>query len=92
MFIKRDKGPVFVTFSDGSKMSRADLPPRDTKRWVASRKASVVRAVNGGLISQGDACARYGLPEEEYLSWALAVKRHGEKALKTTSLQKYRQP
>ncbi len=92
MYIKREKGPVSVTLSDGTRISRSDLPPKDTKRWVASRKAAVVRAVKGGLIAQSEACKTYGLSEEEYLSWQSAVEKHGERALKTTRLQRYRQP
>jgi hypothetical protein len=35
------------------------LPPPDTKHWVAQRKAEVVAAVRGGLISLEQACSRY---------------------------------
>ena len=92
MFLKRVNGPRLVTLPDGSTMTRADLPPTDTVRWVASRKAAVVRAVDAGLISGEDACRRYGLSEEELDSWRSAVSRHGEHALRATALQKYRQP
>ena len=50
MFLKRVDGPRQVTLPDGSILSRADLPPADTRRWVASRKAVVVKAVQYGLI------------------------------------------
>lgn len=73
-------------------MTRADLPPVDTKRWVASRKAAVVKAVAAGLILQTEALKGYDLSEEEFDSWKRAVARHGPKALKATSLQRYRQP
>ena len=63
----------------------------DTKRWVASRKAAVVRAVLGGLISEEEALQTYGLTAEEFLAWRMAVDKYGEAALKTTRLQKYRQ-
>lgn len=90
MFIKKVDGPRAVTLPDGTIMTRADLPPDDTRRWVASRKAAVVRAVLNGLITQDDALTRYGLSEEEFDSWCSAVDRHGEAALKTTALQKFR--
>ena len=77
---------------DGTIMTRADLPPPDTRRWVASRKAAVVRGVLYGLISQSDALRIYGLSNEEFESWVLAIADHGEDALKTTALKKYRQP
>ena len=73
-------------------MTRADLPKPDTKRWVASRKATVVRAVSAGLILRKEALERYQLSEDEFQEWVNAVIQHGESALKTTTLQKYRQP
>ncbi|SIN91029.1 DUF1153 domain-containing protein [Vannielia litorea] len=90
MFLKRIDGPRAVTLPDGTVMTRADLPPRDTRRWVASRKAAVVRAVENGLISLEDCMETYGVSEEEYASWVHAVEQHGEQALKATSLQKFR--
>ncbi len=92
MYLKKVDGPRSVTLADGSVMSQANLPPTNTRRWVASRKAAVVRGVVYGLISQGDALERYGISEDEFLEWVRAVTEHGEAALKTTALQKYRQP
>lgn len=92
MFLKKVDGPRAVTLSDGTVMTRADLPPVSTRRWVASRKAAVVRGVIYGLIPLSDALKRYGLSEEEFTSWVAAVADHGEDALKATSLKKYRQP
>jgi len=43
MFLKKVDGPRSVTLPDGSIMTHADLPPASTWRWVASRKAAVVR-------------------------------------------------
>ncbi len=92
MFIKKIDGPRAVTLPDGTIMTRADLPPSDTRRWVASRKAAVVKAVRGGLITVDEARKRYALSEEEYDSWASAIASHGEAALKTTRLQEFRTP
>ncbi|THD84467.1 DUF1153 domain-containing protein [Aliigemmobacter aestuarii] len=91
MYLKKVHGPRQVTLPDGTILSRADLPPADTRRWVASRKAIVVRAVAHGLITRAEACERYGLSEEEFLLWHDAVARHGPDGLKVTALQKYRQ-
>jgi hypothetical protein len=91
MYLKRVAGPRQVTLPDGSILTRADLPPADTRRWVASRKMVVVRAVIYGLITQSEALDRYALSEEEFAQWRAAVERHGERALKVTLLQKYRQ-
>jgi len=48
MFLRKQDGPRAVTMPDGSVMTRADLPAMGTTRWVASRKAAVVRGVLGG--------------------------------------------
>ena len=60
MYLKKIDGPRAVTLPDGRIMTRADLPPADTRRWVASRKAAVVRGVASGLITRDEALARYG--------------------------------
>ncbi len=91
MFLKKVEGPRTVTLPDGTVMTRADLPPAGTRRWVASRKAAVVKGVLSGLIPLSEALERYDLSEEEYFSWQHAIEQHGIKALKTTRLQKYRQ-
>jgi hypothetical protein len=80
-----------VTLPDGTIMTRSDLPPAETRRWVASRKIRVVNAVAYGLIPLKEALKRYGLSEEEFEIWRHAVDVHGEKALKVTTIQKYRQ-
>jgi hypothetical protein len=92
MFLKRVNGPRMVTLPDGSILTRADLPPPDTRRWVASRKAVVVRAVTSGLISADEACRCYDLSAEELEGWCTAVERHGVEALKATAARRFRQP
>jgi hypothetical protein len=75
---------------DGSVLTLADLPPPDAQRWVASRKAIIVAAVRGGLLSMSDACARYRLTTEEFLSWQTQVDRDGLQGLRATRVQEYR--
>jgi len=91
MYLKKVDGPRSVTLSDGRVMSRSDLPSASTRRWVASRKAAVVRGVVYGLITQAEALERYQISEDEFLEWVRAVTEHGEAALKATAVQKYRQ-
>ncbi len=67
-----------------------DLPPPGVKRWVARRKAEVVAGVRGGLISLEEACARYSLSVEEFLSWQRLIEQDGLKGLRTTRLKDYR--
>ena len=92
MFLKKVEGPRCVTLSDGKVMTRAALPPANTMRWVASRKAAVVLGVAYGLISKDEALELYRLSEEEFAEWVTAVSLHGVDALKATSVQRYRQP
>jgi hypothetical protein len=91
MYIRREKGPVYVTLPDGSKLTRSDLPPANTKRWVARRKATVVAAVDNGLIDSAEACETYRLSDEELDLWRSAMHKHGAAALRVTAIQKYRQ-
>jgi hypothetical protein len=67
-----------------------DLPPPDTKRWVARRKAVVVNAVRSGAISLDEACRRYQLSIEEFVAWQRAIEAHGVAGLRVTRLQIYR--
>jgi len=69
----------------------ADLPAPGTKRWVIRRKAEVVAAVRGGLLSLEEACSRYTLTVEEFLSWQYSIDQHGLAGLRTTRIQQYRQ-
>ena len=91
MYLKKVDGTRAVTLPDGSVLTQADMPPENTRRWVASRKAAVVRGVLYGLITQDAALRRYGISQEEFTEWVRAVSEHGEDALKATSVQKYRQ-
>lgn len=92
MFLKKIEGPRAVKLAAGKNMTRADLPAIHTRRWVASRKAAVVRGIQSGLISRAEAVTMWSLSEEEIDEWMGAVDSHGEVALKATLVQKYRQP
>lgn len=73
-----------------SRLSLGDLPPPNTKRWVVRRKAAVVNGVRDGLLTLEQACERYDLSVEEFLSWQRLIDEHGERALRVTRLQDYR--
>jgi hypothetical protein len=68
----------------------APLPPPNTVRWVARRKAAVVAAVRAGKITYEEACSYYQLSEEEFLGWQHAFESHGLQGLSVTRLQGYR--
>lgn len=79
-----------VVGPDGNMLRMEDLPPEDTKRWVMRRKAEVVAAVRGRMLSVEEACARWNLSEEEFASWQRLIDRHGVRGLRATRIQQYR--
>ena len=80
----------YVIGPDGSPLTIADLPPSNTRRWVIRRKAEVVAAVRGGLLSIDEACKRYTLTVDEFLSWQRSIDKHGLPGLRATRVQDYR--
>jgi len=74
----------------GEALTLASLPPRGASRWTVRRKAEVVAAVEGGLLTFDEACARYSLSIEELTSWQRAVHRSGMPGLRVTRIQLYR--
>jgi len=75
---------------DGVATAVSALPPPTTKRWVIRRKAAVVTAVRAGVLTLEEACQRYHLSVEEFLSWQRLIDRHGMRGLRATRLQDYR--
>lgn len=74
----------------GEALSIASLPAPDTTRWVTRRKAEVVAAVEGGLLSFDEVSRRYNLTLEEFVSWQRALDRAGMPGLRATQVQRYR--
>ena len=58
--------PAQVVGPLGEPLTVADLPAPGTTRWVVRRKAEVVAAVNGGLLTVNEVCDRYDLSLEEF--------------------------
>lgn len=90
MEVDRQKKPIRVIGPFGEALSLADLPANNTTRWVIRRKAEVVAAVNGGLLTLEEACARYDLSVEEFLSWQESIHNSGLPGLRISYLSKYR--
>jgi transposase-like protein len=67
-----------------------ELPPPNTRRWVARRKAAVVAAVSSGVITVEEACRRYQMSEEELLAWQRAFENYGIVGLSAGYLRQYR--
>ena len=84
------RGRRVLTAPDGSPLTIVDLPTPGRQRWVARKKAIVVTSVRGGLLSIGEASARYALSIEEIMCWQRDVDAHGLNGLRTTRLKEYR--
>jgi hypothetical protein len=86
----RKSAPPFVAEHVGHTLSLEALPCPSTTRWVPRRKADVVAAVEGGLLSLDEACERYNLTLEEFASWQRSIERAGLAGLRVTQVQRYR--
>lgn len=87
---KQNAVVMSVSGPGGEPLTLDDLPAPGIKRWVTRRKAEVVAAVKGGLLTEEAACKRYGLSEEEFSGWVRLYTTHGPKGLRATRLQQYR--
>lgn len=74
----------------GDDLTIENLPPANTTRWVARRKAEVVAAVHTGLITLDQACQRYSLSIDEFRTWQRLISHHGLKGLRVTRVKQYR--
>ena len=64
------ESPVRAVIDPFGELLTVDTPPpADTGRWVPRRKAQLVCAIQGGLISRHEACDRYGISDAELFSW-----------------------
>lgn len=91
MIENQDIRPAVVIGPMGEALTLEMLPPPDTRRWVIRRKGEVVAAVNGGMLTIEEACARYDLTLEEFAGWQRAIDRSGLRGLRVTRLQHYRE-
>ncbi len=82
--------PAQVIGPLGEPLTVDSLPPPGTTRWVVRRKAEVVAAVTGGLLTVDEVCERYALSVEEFASWQRAVDRSGMPGLRVTRIQHYK--
>ena len=82
--------PAQVIGPLGEPLTIESLPDPSTTRWVVRRKAEVVSAVNGGLLTVDEVCDRYSLSLEEFATWQRAVDRSGMPGLRVTRIQHYK--
>jgi hypothetical protein len=58
---------AYVVGPTGNPLTIADLAPDHRNRWPIRRKAEIVAAVRGGLLTLEEACRRYSLLVDEFL-------------------------
>lgn len=85
------RAPLGQVFGpEGNALTLASLPSPQTVRWVIRRKAEVVAAVRGGVLSLEEACHRYTLSADEFIAWDRALSRFGLPGLRAMRTQQYR--
>lgn len=84
--------PSYVVGPDGSPLALPDVPPTNAGRWGIHKKAIIVSAVRGGLLSIEEACQRYSLSVEEFAGWQRTIDQFGLRGLRVTKLREYRTP
>ena len=87
MYIKKFQGPRTMQLPYGNFMGCADMPQKFTKRWVVSRKATVVNSGAVLVYFIERAFNLYVLSHDEHTIWEIAVAHYGERALGVTSLK-----
>ncbi len=81
----------YVIGPDGSPLTIADLPaPEPSGGSSAARPKSLPRCAAAFCLSE-EACSRYTLTVDEFLSWQFSIDQHGLAGLRTTRIQQYRQ-
>ncbi len=76
-----------VNGSSGRSRGVADLPPPNLRRWMPQHKAEVVAAVRKGVLRIEQACERYDLSFEEFLSWEQAIEDRGATDLRVNDIR-----
>lgn len=79
----------FVIGPDGAPLTLEDLPQGDT-RWTIRRKAELIAAVRGRLLTIEEAATRYNISVAEFLSWERAIDKYGQAGLRASRVQQYR--
>ncbi len=82
--------PIRPVESGNETLTLSDLPSPSIKRWHIRHKALVITAVRTGLIGVAEACARYRITIEEFISWKRLLDEHGLRGLRATRMQEYR--
>ena len=74
----------------GNVITPNDLPSPTTVRWTFNKKAIVVCAVRGGLVTLEHVLDRFHMTEKEFSIWEEGLKNDGSQGLKVTHFQRRR--
>jgi hypothetical protein len=91
-FANNNETPELAQIAAAGRIETGKLPPPPPhpKRWVPHRKAEVVAAVREGYLTFDEACERYSLSVEEFLTWQNGIDLFGLAGLRINHLQVYR--
>jgi len=89
-FAGRRAGPNLGLDTSQIEKAGLSLPPPGAMRWWPHRKAAVVAAVRGGVLSLNEAQERYALSIEEYLTWQHGIDLFGLAGLRVDGPQQRR--
>lgn len=67
-----------------------ELPTNYRTRWTSAKKEAVVRGVQDGAITLGNALDRYRLSRTEFSSWQHSYAASGKRGLLAKELQIHR--
>jgi Protein of unknown function (DUF1153) len=89
-FANNNETPQLAQPAAAGRIETGGLPPPSPKRWVPHRKAEVVAAVREGYLTFDEACERYALSVEEFLTWQHGIDLFGLAGLRVNHVQVYR--
>jgi hypothetical protein len=82
--------PQRLAEQESDQLAPGELPEPGTQRWTATRKAQVVLAIQGGLLTFAEACGRYGLTAEELACWEQSFSWGGKHGLAVARIKQHR--
>lgn len=70
---------------DGGLITPGSLPPDSTRRWTPGRRATILLAVRGGLLTIADVDQRWRISPDEFAEWDRRFDGRSAKSLRVTS-------
>ena len=86
--VDRYAGPDASSDAGHIEMAGLPLPPPWSKRWSPQKKAAVVAAVRGRILTVDEVCEQYEVSVEEYLAWQHGIDLFGLMGLRLNTPQR----